>query len=89
MAPRRELGLACVQRIAREAVDLGAHVAGGLGIGLGDAARIDVAVIRIKHGGAIVRRLDERIARPHFVEIDEVQAHLEMLRLGVLRLKEF
>ena len=76
-------------RDRRLAVDLRAGIARGLGIGIGDAARIDVAVVRIEHRRSIVRGVDERIARAHLVEIDEMQADLKMLRLGVLGLEKF
>ena len=67
----------------RVAVDLGAALAGADGVGVGDAARVDVALDRVEQGADEVLLLEQREHRLGLGGGDDLQVHAEVAAAGL------
>jgi hypothetical protein len=65
----------------------GAVVARRLGVGVGDAGGIDVAVERVPEGGDIAAGVDQRMAPLNLLERDELLVEAHVTGLGALALQ--
>ena len=72
----------------REAVDLGAGLAGGFGVGVGHAGGVDVTLVGIEQGAPEMAGLDQGMAALDLVEPDELALQAEQPAAGVRRLEE-
>ena len=71
----------------RLAINLRAVVPGALGIGLGHARRIDMAIDRLEQGAEIFCRIDERVQFAGVFERNEIRIEPHVARLGALLLE--
>ena len=72
----------------REAVDLGAGLARRLGVGLGHARGVDVALVGIEQRALEMPGLDQRMAALDLVERDELALEAEQAAAGMGGLEE-
>ena len=64
------------------AIDLGAALAGGDGVGIGHARRIDMTLVRIVDGTNEMARIDQRMQALRLVHRDEVDIKAHISALG-------